>query len=102
VQIKGPRLTWRSPLRHASIGPKSGNRLWEEIYLKAYADGREAKVAIADWMTFYNTERPHTALAHRTPMEVFRGCAPAVDMLDNACALPTDPQQEQQTQPLAA
>ena len=34
-------------------------RLWrslkyEDIYLKGYADGREAKAGIADWIAFYN------------------------------------------------
>jgi putative transposase len=34
-------------------------RLWrsikyEEVHLKAYADGREARAGIGSWMTFYN------------------------------------------------
>ena len=53
-------------------------RLWrtvkyEEVYLKAYAGGREAKAAIDDYFRFYNTDRPHQALGYRTPAEVFRG-----------------------------
>jgi len=81
-------------------------RLWrslkyEDIYLKGYADGREAKPGIAQWVAFYNNRRPHQALDHRTPMAVWRegvtGCldGKAVDMtlrLDNAGALPTCPQ----------
>jgi len=52
----------------------------------------------------YNTQRPHLALEHRTPMAVWRaGIAggldgKAVDMtlrLDNAAALPTCPQPQQ-------
>jgi putative transposase len=85
-------------------------RLWrslkhEDIYLKGYADGHEAKRGIASWVVFYNTRRPHQALANRTPMAVWRdgvtgalGDA-AVDMtlrLDNAIALPTYPQLTQQ------
>jgi putative transposase len=84
-------------------------RLWrslkyEDIYLKGYADGREAKAGIAQWVAFYNTRRPHMALDHRTPMAVWRagvtGCldGTAVDMalrLDNADALPTCPQPQQ-------
>ena len=51
-------------------------RLWrtvkyEEVYLKAYQDGRDAKVGIGDYFRFYNTERPHQALGYRTPAEVF-------------------------------
>jgi putative transposase len=85
-------------------------RLWrslkyEDIYLKGYADGHEAKRGIADWVTFYNHRRPHQALANRTPMTVWRDAITgslgegAVDMtlrLDNARALPTSPQPPRQ------
>ena len=52
-------------------------RLWrslkyEEVHLKAYADGREARVGISAWVTFYNTRRPHQALGNRTPTAVWR------------------------------
>ena len=87
-------------------------RLWrslkyEDIYLKGYADGREAKAGIASWITFYNGRRPHQALGNRTPMAVWRegttgalGTA-AVDMMDITRALPTCPQPQQQQQTLA-
>jgi len=85
-------------------------RLWrslkyEDLYLKGYADGHEAKAGIASWVTFYNMRRPHQALGNRTPMAVWRAGVTgelgktAVDMtlrLDNACALPTCPQPQQQ------
>jgi putative transposase len=50
-------------------------RLWrtvkyEEVYLKAYQDGREAKVSLGGYFRFYNAERPHQALGYRTPTEV--------------------------------
>ena len=85
-------------------------RLWrslkhEEVYLKGYADGQEARAGIAEWVGFYNNGRPHQALDNRTPMAVWRdgitgdlGEA-AVDMtlrLDNAGALPAYPQPQQQ------
>jgi putative transposase len=83
-------------------------RLWrslkhEDVYLKVYGDGREAKAGIASWIAFYNERRPHQALGYRAPMTVWRAgtAAPgqqAVDMtlrLDNAKALPTCPQQQQ-------
>ena len=90
-------------------------RLWrslkyEDIYLKGYADGREARDGIGAWIAFYNTRRPHQALANRTPMAVWREGVTgtlgntAVDMtlrLDNAGALPTCPQPPQQ-QPVCA
>jgi len=88
-------------------------RLWrslkhEDIYLKGYADGREAYAGIASWFAFYNTGRPHQALGNRTPMTVWRDAASgrlgeeAVDMMDNARALPTCPQPQQLQQRFAA
>jgi putative transposase len=73
-------------------------RLWrslkhEDIYLKHYADGREAGAGIAKWIAFYNGSRPHQALGYKTPMAVWREGTigplgkDAVDMtlrLDNA------------------
>ena len=51
-------------------------RLWrslkyEEMYLKAYTDGREARSQIGEYFRFYNTLRPHQALGYRTPAEVY-------------------------------
>ena len=91
-------------------------RLWrslkyEDIYLKGYADGREAKAGIARWVAFYNGRRPHMALANRTPMVVWRDGVratldgSALDMtlrLDNAGALPTCPQPQQQPRRMIA
>jgi putative transposase len=92
-------------------------RLWrsikyEEVHLKAYADGREARAGIGSWMNFYNHRRPHQAMDNQTPMAVWRdgmkladAPAEAVDMplrLDNANALPTYPQQRQKKQKKAA
>ena len=39
-------------------------RLWrslkyEDVYLKGYADGREAPRGIAEWVAFYKDRRPH-------------------------------------------
>ena len=53
-------------------------RLWrsikyEEVHLKAYADGREARAGIGSWMTFYNFRRPHQAMNNQMPMAVWRG-----------------------------
>jgi putative transposase len=82
-------------------------RLWrsikyEEVHLKAYADGREARDGIGRWMDFYNYRRPHQSMSNQRPMNVWRdgmderdGRAEPVDMtlrLDNAKALPTYPQ----------
>jgi len=87
-------------------------RLWrslkhEDVYLKGYADGREARAGIAAWIAFYNERRPHQSLGDRTPMVVWRDGTPSpgtetvVDMalrLDNAGALSTCPQPQQPPQ----
>ncbi len=51
-------------------------RLWrtvkyEEVYLKAYQDGIEARIGIGDYFRFYNTQRPHQALGYQTPAEAY-------------------------------
>ena len=74
---------------------------YEEVHLKAYADGREARAGIGEWMIFYNTRRFHQSLGYKTPMAVWHAGEKAMDMalrLDNARALPTCPQPQQQTQ----
>lgn len=85
-------------------------RLWRslkygDIYLKGYADGREAKAGIGARIAFYNTRRPHRAPGNRTPMAVWGAGVTdplgdtAVDMtlrLDNAGALHICPQPPQQ------
>ncbi len=53
-------------------------RLWrtvkyEEVYLKAYSGGEEARAGIGDYFRFYNTQRPHQALGYRTLVEAFNG-----------------------------
>jgi putative transposase len=80
---------------------------YEDVYLKGYADGREAKAGISDWIIFYNERRLHQALGYRVPMAVWREGAPptAYGHVDNANALTTCPQadqKQQQTEPLAA
>ena len=91
-------------------------RLWrsikyEEVHLKAYADGREARAGIGSWMIFYNFRRPHQAMNNQTPMAVWRAgmdkieaAERTVDMplrLDNANAVPTYPQQKHNKQEAA-
>ena len=51
-------------------------RLWrtvkyEEVYLHAYRDGREARKRLTCYFDFYNRERLHQALDYRTPDEVY-------------------------------
>ena len=41
------------------------------MYLKAYQNGKDARIGISDYFRFYNTARPHQALGYRTPGDVF-------------------------------
>ena len=51
-------------------------RLWrslkyEAVYLHDLADGFEARRVIDEWVGFYNTERPHSALDGQPPAEAY-------------------------------
>jgi putative transposase len=51
-------------------------RLWrtvkyEEVYLNAYQDAREARHSLTVYFRFYNTGRPHQSLGYRTPAEIY-------------------------------
>jgi putative transposase len=77
-------------------------RLWrslkyEAVYLHELADGFAAERVIGDWIAFYNDERPHSALAGKTPAQAYAAGRP-VDMMDKADALPTSPQAQQPQQ----
>jgi putative transposase len=56
-------------------------RLWrtvkyEEVYLKAYQDGTDARRSLDSYFHFYNAERPHQALGYRTPAEAYEPMEP--------------------------
>ncbi len=78
-------------------------RLWrsleyEAVYLHELTEGFVAERVIDGWIDFYNTERPPSALAGRTPLEAYRGATPG-DMMDTPLrALTTSPQAPQQQQ----
>jgi putative transposase len=51
-------------------------RLWksvkyEEVYLRAYESVSHAKASLDKYFDFYNTRRPHSKLARRTPDQVY-------------------------------
>jgi putative transposase len=53
-------------------------RLWrtikyEEVYLKEYANPREARRSLAEYLAFYNCQRLHQALDYQTPAAVYDG-----------------------------
>ena len=59
-------------------------RLWrsvkyEEVYLHAYENGREARAGLTRYFAFYNAERAHQAHGYRTPDEIYApAAAPAL------------------------
>ena len=70
-------------------------RLWrsikyEEVYLKAYQNGTEARKRIGAYLAFYNQERPHQALGYRSPGQVFHAVSPQRCLLELPRALPSD------------
>jgi len=51
-------------------------RLWrslkqEAVYLEEIQDGFHVRRVISNWMTFYNTKRPHSALDRQTPEDAY-------------------------------
>ena len=70
-------------------------RLWrsikyEEVYLKAYQNGTEARKGIGAYLAFYNQERPHQALGYRSPGQVFHAVSPQRCLLGHPQALQSD------------
>ena len=60
-------------------------RLWrsvkyEEVYLKAYANVREAELSLGAYFGFYNELRPHSSHDGQTPSEVYRN-QPKIQLL---------------------
>jgi len=100
--LKGAEITISMDGRGRCMDNIFIERLWrslkyEAIYLHELTDGFKAERVISDWITFYNTERPHSALAGQTPAEAYAAGLP-VDMMDKPDGLPTSPQAQQQQQ----
>ena len=71
-------------------------RLWrsvkyEEVYLKAYQDGREARTGLGNYFRFYNIERPHQTHGYRTPAEVYTSNPLESTIGGMVESLPSDP-----------
>jgi len=63
-------------------------RLWrtlkyEEVYLHEYASPKEAYCQLADYIRFYNFQRPHQALDYQTPAQMHRACTPHALMINS-------------------
>jgi len=61
-------------------------RLWrsikyEEVYLHEYASPKEAYHQLANYIRFYNFERPHQALEYQTPTQVYGACTPRTPVI---------------------
>ena len=72
-------------------------RLWrsvkyEEVYLKAYQNGTEARRGIGAYLDFYNWQRPHQALGYRTPGQVFEEEPPGNCLQGRERVLPSSSQ----------
>ena len=62
-------------------------RLWrslkyEAVYLHELTDGFAAQRVIAEWIEFYNEQRPHSAPGGRTPAAAYRGARTAGGVVD--------------------
>ena len=100
--LKGAEITISMDGRGRCMDNIFIERLWrslkyEAVYLHELTDGFKAGRVIDEWIGFYNTERPHSALAGQTPAEAY-GAGRPVDMMDKARALPTSPQAQQRQQ----
>ena len=60
------------------IGNVMVERLWrslkhEDIYLHQYVDLVALGTGVLEWMTFYNTARPHRSHDNQTPWSIWSG-----------------------------
>ena len=63
-------------------------RLWrtvkyEDIYLKAYADGWQLEAGLQAYFEFYNCRRFHQSLAYQTPEQVLKGRKSTPNQVEN-------------------
>ena len=63
-------------------------RLWrtvkyEDIYLKAYADGWELETGLQAYFEFYNRRRFHQGLGYQTPEQVLKGRKRSLNQMEN-------------------
>jgi putative transposase len=69
-------------------------RLWrsvkyEDVYLKDYANPKEARRSLTAYFDFYNHRRPHQALAYRTPASLYRSpCGTASGAAEDHTPIP--------------
>jgi putative transposase len=89
ISIETTLELWASSLRAVKAGIRISmdgrgrwmdnvfiERLWrslkyECVFMNAFETGSEARIGIGRWIEYYNTDRPHSAFAGRTPDEVY-------------------------------
>ena len=49
---------------------------YERVYLKAYDSISAARTDIADYLNWYNTQRPHSSLDRITPEQAYLNMLP--------------------------
>jgi putative transposase len=74
LDVAGIRISWDG--RGRALDNVFVERLWrsvkyEEVYLHDYETVGEAVDGLGRYFRFYNRERPHQALAYRTPAQVY-------------------------------
>lgn len=77
VVTPGHRQDGRHLLRGQWMDNVFIERLWpyleyECAYLHAFETGSELRAGLGRWITYYNTQRPRSGLAGRTPVEAYR------------------------------
>lgn len=76
-RLKASRIAISMDGRGRCIDNVFVERLWrtvkyEDIYLHEYVDGWELREGLGRYFHFYNTQRKHSSLDKRTPIEVYR------------------------------
>ena len=64
-------LSWFAGKPHPSGWPCSGSLKYECIYLNAFETGSLARAGIGKWLSYYNSERPHSTHGILTPDEAY-------------------------------
>ena len=64
-------MGWQGRYRTIFVERSSRSVKYEEVYLRAYRNGSEARRGIDAYLDLYNRERPHQSLGYRTPAQVF-------------------------------
>ena len=62
---------------------------YEEVHLKANANGAIARIELIAYFRFYNNQRPHQALGYRTPEELLHTdrTAPVKESKERRCSI---------------